>query len=259
MARINENKLNQLVVALPQGLVLTTNWLEKHNISTKLAWWYVHSGWLERVGEMAYKKAGDNVTWAGAVAALQSQIHLPLHVGGKTALQLLGRSHFLPVKGVKQVMLFANPLTKVPGWLEKNKLWDVQFEIFRTALFQNDDATLGIIERPVEGINLQLSCPERAAMEMLYLVPNHQSFDEAILLMENLGQSRPAMVQSLLEKCHSIKVKRLFLYLAEKHQHSWLASLDLKKINLGHGKRVIGKGGKYNSKYLLSVPEITEE
>lgn len=258
MARINNRKLNQLIAALPQGLVLTTNWLEKHNVSSKLAWWYVQSGWLERVGKKAYKKVGDEIRWGGAVAALQSQMHLSLHIGGKTALQLLGHSHFLPMQGIKQVMLFANPRTKVPSWLESNK-WDVKFDIFRTALFKNDDATLGLIERPVEGINLQLSCPERAAMEMLYLVPNHQPFDEAILLMENLGQSRPAMVQSLLERCNSIKVKRLFLYLAERHQYSWLSSVDLKKIYLGHGKRVIGEGGKYNSKYLLSVPDITEE
>jgi hypothetical protein len=259
MTRIKENKLNHLVASLPHGLVLTTNWLETHNISPKLAWWYVQSGWLDRVGEKAYKKAGDNVKWTGAVAALQYQLNLPLHVGGKTALQLLGRSHFLPVQGIKQATLFANQRTKVPSWLEKNKLWDVNFEIFRTNLFRNDDTSLGIIEKPVEGINLKLSCPERAAMEILYCVPDHQSFDEAVLLMENLGQSRPAIVQSLLEKCNSIKVKRLFLLLAERHQHAWLSNLDLKKIDLGHGKRVIGEGGKYNSKYLISVPDTTEE
>ena len=104
-----------------------------------------------------------------------------------------------------------------------------------------------------------LSCPERAAMEMLYLIPKQQLFGEAVLLMENLGQLRPAMVQALLEKCNSIKVKRLFLYLSERFQHTWLTGLDLNKIRLGHGKRVIAQGGKYNSKYLLSVPIKSEE
>jgi 5-methylcytosine-specific restriction endonuclease McrA len=96
-------------------------------------------------------------------------------------------------------------------------------------------------------------------MEMLHLIPKHQSFEEAILLIENLGQSRPAMVQSLLEKCNSIKVKRLFLYLSERFQHPWLSNLDLKKIDLGRGKRVIGRGGEYDAKYLLSVPKIVKD
>lgn len=259
MTRISDNKLNQFWVSTPSGMLLTSNWLEQHGISPKLAWWYVHSGWLERVGEKAYKKKGDKISWAGVVAALQSQLHLPLHIGGKSALQLLGRSHFVPMQGVNQIMLFADSRTRTPSWLGKDKFLDVQFLTFRTSLFQDDNSSLGTIERPFEGINLQLSSPERAVMEMLYSVPKYQPFDEAILLMENLGQLRPAIVQSLLEKCTSIKVKRLFLHLAEKFQHAWISSLDLKKINLGHGKRVIGGGGKYDSKYLLSLPEVREK
>lgn len=254
MIKINETKLNHLMAVLPQGLVLTTHWLEIHHISAKLAWWYVQSGWLERVGEKAYKKTGDKVSWVGAVAALQSQLRLSLHVGGKTALQLLGQTHTLP-QAIKQVMLFANPKTKIPTWLAQSTLWDVQFEVFRTALFQNDDTALGLIKRSLEGVHFQLSCPERAAMEMLYLVTDHQSFSEAALFMADLKKSRPTMVQSLLEKCQSIKVKRLFLYLSEQYQHSWLVSVDLNKIDLGQGKRVIGGGGKYHAKYLLSVPD----
>jgi hypothetical protein len=47
--------------------------------------------------------------------------------------------------------------------------------------------------------------------------------------------------------------------LADKFQHSWLGKLDVKKIKLGHGNRVIGEGGVYNSKYQLSLPKIEEE
>jgi len=255
----NKRKLNHFMVSSPSGVVLTTEWLQEQGISYKLAWWYVHSGLLERLGMKAYKKAGDNITWAGAVAALQIHMHLRIHVGGKTALQVLGRSHFLPMQGIRQVTLFADLNVRLPSWLSKKKLWDVDFEIFKTSLFDTKDKLLGIIERPVNGIILQMSCPERAAMEILYLCPKHQSLEEVALLIENLGQLRPAVVQSLLEKCNSIKVKRLFLYFAEKKQHTWLSDLDFKKINLGHGKRVIGAGGKYNSKYKLSLPEITEK
>jgi len=69
---------------------------------------------------------------------------------------------------------------------------------------------------------------------------------------------RPKVVQALLENCNSIKVKRLFLHLSEQFNHPWLPSLDITRINLGKGKRVLGDGGKYYPKYKLSLPEIKE-
>lgn len=258
MTRKKERKLNHFMVSTPSGVVLTSEWLEELGISSKLAWWYVHSGLLERLGMRAYKKAGDSIAWSGVVTALQNQLHLPLHVGAKTALQILGRSHFIPMQGIKQVMLFADLETRVPTWLTK-KTWDVDFSISRTSLFGKHHKSLGIIERSVDGITIRLSCPERAMLELLYLFPKYESFDEIGLLFESLGQLRPAVVQSLLERCNSIKVKRLFLFLAEKFQHPWLSKLNMKKIDLGAGKRVIGKGGKYDSKYKLSLPDMMEE
>jgi hypothetical protein len=73
--------------------------------------------------------------------------------------------------------------------------------------------------------------------------------------MENLLSLRPAVVQMLLEQCKSIKVKRLFLYFAEKVEHNWFADLDLSKIELGKGVRRIVPNGKYVSKYELMLPE----
>jgi hypothetical protein len=69
------------------------------------------------------------------------------------------------------------------------------------------------------------------------------------------------MVQSLLENCNSIKVKRFFLYFAERFWPALVPKLDLKKINLGNGKRVIGRGGRYryHPKYMLSLPEKIDE
>jgi len=50
-------------------------------------------------------------------------------------------------------------------------------------------------------------------MEVLYAVPQVDSYEEARLLMEGLITLRPRVVQSLLEKCASVKVKRLFMLL----------------------------------------------
>jgi hypothetical protein len=51
-----------------------------------------------------------------------------------------------------------------------------------------------------------------------------------------------------------VKVKRLFMYLAEREAHAWVKKVDLSHVDFGSGKRVIGKGGKLNVKYNLSLP-----
>jgi hypothetical protein len=91
-------------------------------------------------------------------------------------------------------------------------------------------------------------------MEMLHLVPKDIGFDEAQLIVENLVTLRPDIVQELLEICRSVKVKRLFLYMAERQEHTWLSKLDLSKIDLGKGKRMIVLHGRYDAKYQITVP-----
>ena len=92
-------------------------------------------------------------------------------------------------------------------------------------------------------------------MECLYLVSEKQDLQECYKLMEGLNNLRPTLVQQLLEQCSSIKVKRLFLYLAEKAGHEWFRRLDLKKIDLGSGKRCVVKQGVYIEKYKITVPK----
>ena len=53
----------------------------------------------------------------------------------------------------------------------------------------------------------------------------------------------------------SIKVKRLFLWFAERHNHAWLHKLDRSDIDLGKGKRMLVRGGKLDTKYNITVPE----
>jgi len=111
------------------------------------------------------------------------------------------------------------------------------------------------MEKPIGEYSIRLSSPERAALEMAELVPREQSFEGAQLLMEGLTALRPDLVQKLLQSCKSVKAKRLFLYLAEKCGHAWLNKLDLSKVRLGSGKRLIVSGGRYNPKYRITVPD----
>ncbi len=86
---------------MPQGLVLTLDWLKEHGVSCKLAWWYEKSRWLERVGNEAYKKYGDEVSWVGALSALQNQLHLPLHIGAKNGARVIRTSALYTYAGDK--------------------------------------------------------------------------------------------------------------------------------------------------------------
>ena len=88
---------------------------------------------------------------------------------------------------------------------------------------------------------------------MLYLVPSQQTLIESKYLIEGLMTLRPDLLQLLLTQCQSVKVKRLFLFLANLCRLPCLEHLDLSKVDLGKGKRMIGEGGHYVPKYQLSV------
>lgn len=60
---------------------------------------------------------------------------------------------------------------------------------------------------------------------------------------------------ALLTACRSVKVRRLFLVFADKHQHRWRKHLDTSRIDFGSGPRALAVGGKLHPTYLIYVPE----
>ena len=88
-------------------------------------------------------------------------------------------------------------------------------------------------------------------------MPNEQSADEAVLLMEGLGNLRPRLVEKLLQSCQSVKAKRLFLALAERCGHSWMKRLAVENVDLGKGKRSVVRGGVLDQKYLVTLPRVS--
>ena len=77
--------------------------------------------------------------------------------------------------------------------------------------------------------------------------------------MESLTTLRPRLLQYLLEGCTSQKVKRLFLYMAEKANHPWYKSLKTDNIELGSYRQMIVPKGKYIRKYNMTIPtELAE-
>jgi hypothetical protein len=72
--------------------------------------------------------------------------------------------------------------------------------------------------------------------------------------MEGLTSLRPSLLQTLLESCASIKVKRAFLYLAREAGHAWYERLDKTRIDLGKGKRMLVRGGRLDAEFMITVP-----
>jgi hypothetical protein len=247
-----EGKLNQILKNWPRGTVAAQPWLESQGIYRQLARTYLRSDWVERVGRGAYRLAGDRVSWTGGLYAIQHHLELPIHAGARTALELQGYAHFLPIGKGTTVWLFGDPSARLPAWFQSYG-WDVRVRYVATDLFPADRLA-GLTEKDMGSYHIRLSSPERAMMEVLALVPQESDFEGAQLLMEGLTTVRPALVQELLENCRSVKVKRLFMHLAEKSSHPWVNTLDRTKINFGKGKRMVVAGGRFDSKYGITVP-----
>ena len=255
MSSENKTKINRLITQWTTGAPGAASYLNASGFSRDLLVKYKNSGWLEPFGRGAYVRSGDKVEWPGALYTLQTQLGLPVHAGGKTALERKGYAHYLPAKQNKVFLYGPRGLT-LPAWFRQNR-FGVEFILTRTNMLPYDHSQ-GFSEFKERDFSVRISAPERAAMEMLHLVPMNIGFDEARLIMGNLVALRPDVVQELLEACRSIKVKRLFLYMAERQEHAWLAQLDLSKIELGKGKRMIIRNGRYDAKYQITVPADRE-
>ena len=259
MSLQKEQKINQLLQLWKPHTVFTQKWLEEKYYSRQLLKLYVKSHWLEKVGHGAYIRAGDTLSWEGALYSLQQQLQLPLHLGGKTALQLLGKAHYVTFQSDKQIIeLYSHGLDKrmiIPKWFLGQK-WANTIRVHRSNCFSNNEIGLQSEKIADNSFSLLISSPERAMLEFLADVPEVASVEEGFYLMEGMGSLRPELVQQLLEHCTSVKAKRLFLLLAEHFNHAWFEMIDMSAISLGKGKRKIGVGGKYYPKYLVSIPPL---
>lgn len=249
------NKINQILQKRPPHTVITSAYLKQNGVYKQLADAYEKSGWLERIGRGAYKRKGDELSWPGGLYALQEFQNLPVHVGGKTALELHGLGHY-GRRRKEQVILWKTPGVRLPSWFQKYE-WETDISVRSATLFSKDN--LGCSTKQLNQIPIVLSAAERAIMEYLYDVPSHEGFDEAKYIMEGLATLRPNVLQALLEACKSIRVKRLFMYFGDHYNHPWFKRLNPSDINFGKGKREIVKGGTLNKKYQIVVPELSKK
>ncbi len=253
MSTTTATKLNRLLSSQPSGVVLASAWLVKQGYSLDLQKRYKTTRWFESIGRGAMIRAGDELDYLGGVYALQEQLDLHINPGGRTALSLLGKSHYLELAG-KKAILFGGAKERLPSWFKKYD-WGLDVRYSASSFLPPD---VGLVDFQHGSFKVKVSGPARAIMECLYLAPNKQPLMEVAELLEGLNNLRPALVQSMLEQCSSVKVKRMFLYLAEKAGHEWFRYLDLEKLDLGKGKRSMATNGVYIPSYQITVPRELE-
>lgn len=246
----NSAKINQLLLKWPNKVVYLTSWLVKEGYSMQLLHRYKKSNWIRAFGNGAIQKCGDKITIEGAVYALQQQAELGIHPAGRTALSLMGKTHYLELMA-KNYVLFGSKGEKLPTWMANQK-WEKEIKYYSSLFLP---ANLGFVDKDMNGFTIKVSGLARAIMECLYLSPKDQELMECYELMEGLNNLRPSLVQELLEQCTSVKVKRLFLYMAKKAGHAWYELLNLEKIDLGSGKRKLVENGVYIPEFKITVPK----
>ena len=245
MSTVNETKLKKLLFNLSKNTIITSRYLSSIGISHDLQKRYEQNGWLKRICMGAYIKPNETCNVNGALNTLQYQLGLSFHIGGLSALNNVSFN--------KKQQICAYRGEKAPKWFKS--LYENEVEIYTTTFLPKD---IGIIEQNIGSFNIRISTLERAVLEMIYLVPDNITANEAYQIVELLTTVKPKEFQKLLENCSSIKVNRLFLYLADTISHPWFKKLDISKIKLGTGVREITSGGKYNAKYNIIIGDIEE-
>lgn len=233
---------------IPTG-VLTSAFLAQCGISRSEQVDYVRSGWLERIAQGVYCFKGNTPTLYATLFSYAEQMDWTYHVGAYAALEVFGYAHYVAMQEVP-IHIFTHKDKMAPQWMIHYPWGRTLHNVSTTVLGDN-----GIEKRDVEGITLQVSSPERAFMECLLFAPEQYALMDLYYIMEMLNTLRPKVVQQLLEECSSVKVKRLFLYMAEKANHPWYKVLKTENIDLGTGTRSFQANGKTVAKYKIVLPQ----
>ncbi len=268
MSQQRSRRLKPLLDEVPPGFLVDAAWLVARGIDRKSIHNYQKHGWLERVVRGVYRRPfiePETVPvksgWEIPILSMQKLMNYDVHVGGKTALDLNGFTHYLGLAQNEQVHLYG----KTPTWL--NRLPDgKRYVVHSLALFGH--VPIGIKGvKPVDKnsahdlhVNqpswlLVASEPERAILELLDELPKNESFHIADTYFEALGNLRPSLLQKLLKACRSVKVKRLFFVFADRHNHAWRKYVNPDNFNLGAGPRMLIEGGRMHPDYHVTVPQ----
>ncbi len=250
MSLEKEKYINKILQLLPEGVVAPSSWFAQNGISAQLLHKYAQNEWLEKLERSAYIKKNCVPSWQGAVLGLTSFEHKPFHIGGITALNLQGYAHYLPI-GAQNIHLYGtdNP----PFWIANLKLQE-SLVFHKKPDFKQKG--LKEYQTSIRNLNIPISSPERAILELLYLTEKGGfSFEFIGEIFEGLTNLRPDLLNELLTACDNIKIKRLFLFFSNHYKHPWSKYIETDNLSLGSGKLQIAKDGKLDKTYLITIPK----
>lgn len=244
------SRLNQALNNWNKGELHSLAWLSKFGISPRVANKYYARGSLNKVAPGIFSRPHDQITWHSVVGALQNDLSLPIHVSGKSALELQGVGHYIPLSENPITNIVSRNKARIPSWALSGQ-WNGGLKVKQSSMITSEPQ---LTEYDRDGINLSISSREQAILELIDSLDLSDAFDTVENYMQSLVPLRPKKVQFLLEHCKSIKVKRVFLFLAMHLELPFLEVLDMKNIDIGSGKRVITKHGKLNTDFNITVP-----
>lgn len=245
----NRNKLNQLLHYWQPGGLLFSSWLNKNGYSPQLIQQYRRSGWFSMLTRGVMYRTGDKLSSLATISSYNNQLNKKLYVGAHSALEIFGFNHYVPMG--KPVLMIGYPIQdNIPNWLI-NTDFEYELKFFSTKTFLKPQLT--IFNKG--DAKILTSVPEQAFLECLMLAPNQYAYIDLFYIMEQLTTLRADVIQQLLENTDNLKIKRLFLYMAQKAGHDWYFRLDKSKIKLGTGKYKLTDNGVYLSEYMITIPK----
>ena len=243
------NKLNQLLQYCRAGGLLFSSWLKRNGYSDQLMQQYRKSGWFSVLSKGVMCRTGDKPSAFAALASYNAQLDKEFYIGAHSALELSGFNHYVPMG--KPVLMIGHPTEdKVADWMI-NTDFEYTLKFFSTKVFSKPQLTT----LKKEGEEILASAPEQAFLECLLLAPSQYAYMDLFYIMEQLTTIRSDVVQELLENTDNLKIKRLFLYMAQKANHEWFNRIDRNKIKLGTGKQKLTENGIYIPEYKITIPK----
>ena len=263
---MSEQKLDKLkdqLLEIPPGYFVDTAWLESRGVSRSSIHGYARQGWLDHVERGLYRRplpasAADSATsWDVLLRSMQHLMGLNIYVGGASALRLKGHGHYLTLNSNEPVALYG---AKKPHWLSKVET-SATFQFHTLNLFRDPNVGMEAERKKAQEEStlwwersLLCSPVERAILEAIDELPDNESFHTIDMIFEGLANLRPRKLMSFLTSCKKVKVKRLFMLFADRHNHAWLKHLDHDAFDLGSGDRSLVKHGKLHKRYRITVP-----
>lgn len=246
------SKINRLLSDGTYGGLFFSEWLDRMGYSAQLIKRYRESGWLESLTNGVMFRKSEKLSALAAIHSFNKQTEKKVRIAAHSSLELHGFSHYIPM-GKPKLMVSFDPF-KPGNWVKSDK-FDMSIVPFSTGIFSNPSTQ----RLNKDNLELPVSTPEQAFLECLHLVPSHYNYMDLFYLMEQLTSLDPERVQIALENTSSQRIKRMFLYMAEKAGHYWFDMLNMSSLGVSNSKLQLVENGTYISKYKITIPKELQD